>query len=157
MHKFVLNSMGIIIIVSKVYSYTVSQINSFLNVFICVILPSNKSTCMDIMSTWDNSTKEWSSMTYCSHTRVYKLFEILSKFECYTSTSFLHEHFLLWHLTPASSSWLQLWMPTPPCEQFKSALSVPEQPTLSSKIGPYPGPKAACGNAAAPEKQDVER
>ena len=45
------------------------------------------------------------------------------------------------HVTPTSSLWLQSSTPQPLCEQLSSVLSDPEQPTLSSQVGPEPGPK----------------
>ena len=43
-----------------------------------------------------------------------------------------------WHLTPASSKWMQLWEPTGLEGQSASRLSVPLHPTLSRRIGPVP-------------------
>ena len=54
------------------------------------------------------------------------------------------------HLTPASSEWAQLWTPIPLLGQSTSLLSLPRQPTLSSRMGPVPWPNRAKENAVAP-------
>jgi len=44
-------------------------------------------------------------------------------------------------IIPASSPWLQLWMPIPLWGQTSRAVSFPLQPNSSRKIGPVPRPK----------------
>ncbi len=55
-----------------------------------------------------------------------------------------------WHLTPASSAWMQLWLPMGLAGQSASLASVPPQLTLSSQIRPAPCPKKALMIAVLP-------
>ena len=57
---------------------------------------------------------------------------------------------LLWQMTPASSVWSQLWLPTPMLGQNTSRVSLPEHSTLSSQIGPVPRPKKENEEVTAP-------
>ena len=56
------------------------------------------------------------------------------------------------HLVPASSAWLQLWMPMGLDPQSSSRASVPVHATSSSNIGPVPAPKWARLGVLAPIK-----
>lgn len=56
-------------------------------------------------------------------------------------------------VTPASSKWLQLCVPMGLARQSISLVSVPEQATLSSWIGPLPWPKNAWVRAFAPNEE----
>lgn len=56
------------------------------------------------------------------------------------------------HRTPASSPWIQLWLPMPLLEQSINLVSEPIQPTLSNRIGERacPCPNPALDTASAP-------
>lgn len=58
-----------------------------------------------------------------------------------------------WQTTPASSPCTQLWVPIGLAGQSMSLVSVPEQATLSRRIGPLPCPKKARLLGMAPRER----
>ena len=96
-----------------------------------------------ILSQFNYKSMETAMCNIHTDTKKYSLVEC----EMFDKPSYI----LLWQETPASSEWMQLWLPTPLWKQLTSRRSVPEQCTFSSQIGPLPRSKVAEKWTTAPE------
>ena len=70
-------------------------------------------------------------------------YDLVTKIQCiYWYVRFSTRTIPCWEqITPASSLWSQLWMPTPLWVQSSRFVSSPRHSTLSKKISPVPGPE----------------